>query len=79
MKVLGVHVEERHTVADGMLEPERFSLRDIVVGAGWEFDLLPAETALASGESRRTTAGEFILRRQLGGIVGHDVVLIDFV
>ena len=64
-KVLGVDVEERHTIADVLLEPDRFSLSDVLVGTGWGFDLAPAETALASRESRRATADEFILRRQL--------------
>lgn len=76
-KVLGVDVEERHTVADVLLEPERFSLRDVVIRADWGFDLAPAETALASRESRRVTAEEFILRRQLADVVGYDVALVD--
>ncbi len=73
-KVLGVDVEERHTVADALLESERFSLRDVLVRTGWGFNLAPAETALASRESRRATADEFILRRQLADVVGYDVV-----
>ena len=76
-KVLGVDVEERHTVADVLLEPERFSLRDVVVRTDWGFDLAPAETALASRESRRATADEFILRRQLADVVGYDIALVD--
>jgi chromosome partitioning protein len=76
-KVLGVEVEERLTVADVLLEPERFSLRDVVVGTDWGFDLAPAETALASRESRRVTADEFILRRELADVVGYDVALVD--
>jgi chromosome partitioning protein len=76
-KVLGVEVEERSTVADVLLEPERFSLRDVVVGTDWGFDLAPAETALASRESRRVTADEFILRRELADVVGYDVALVD--
>ena len=60
-KVLGVDVQERHTIADVLLEPDRFSLADVLVGTGWGFDLAPAETALASRESRRATADEFIL------------------
>jgi len=52
-KVLGVDVQERHTIADVLLEPERFSLSDVLVGTGWGFDLAPAETALASRESPR--------------------------
>ena len=69
--------EERHTVADVLLEPDRFSLSDVLVGTGWGFDLAPAETALASRESRRATADEFILRRQLVEVVGYDVALVD--
>ncbi len=64
-KALGVEVDERPTVADVLLEPSRFALPDIVVTTDWGFDLAPAETALASRESRRTTADEFILCRQL--------------
>jgi chromosome partitioning protein len=76
-KVLGVDIDERHTVADVLLEPERFSLRDVVVRTDWGFDLAPAETALASRESRRATADEFILRRQLANVVGYDIALVD--
>jgi chromosome partitioning protein len=76
-KVLGVEAEERHTIADVLLEPDRFSLSDVLVGTGWGFDLAPAETALASRESRRVTADEFILRRQLADVVGYDVALVD--
>ena len=76
-KVLGVEAEERHTIADVLLEPDRFSLSDVVVGTGWGFDLAPAETALASRESRRATADEFILRWQLADVVGYDVALVD--
>jgi cellulose biosynthesis protein BcsQ len=70
-------VDERPTVADVLLEPERFCLRDVVIRADWGFDLAPAETALASRESRRVTADEFILRRQLADVVGYDVALVD--
>jgi chromosome partitioning protein len=76
-KVLGVEAEERHTVADVLLDPDRFALSDVLVGTGWGFDLAPAETALASRESRRATADEFILRRQLANVVGYDVGLVD--
>ena len=54
-KVLGVNVEERHTIADVLLEPERCCLWDVAVRTDWGFDLAPAETALASRESRRAT------------------------
>ena len=60
-----------------LLEPDRFSLRDVVVGTDWGFDLAPAETALASRESRRVTADEVILRRELADVVGYDVALVD--
>jgi chromosome partitioning protein len=43
----------------------------------WGFDLAPAETALASRESRRSTADEFVLRRQLAEYHRYDVVLVD--
>jgi chromosome partitioning protein len=76
-KVLGVEVEGRPTVADVMLEPDRFALADVLVGTDWGFRLAPAETALASRESRRATADEFILQRQLQSLDGGDVVLID--
>lgn len=76
-KVVGIDVEERHTLADVLLESERFSLRDAILATEWGFDLAPSETALASRESRRTTADEFILRRQLDDVDGYDVVLVD--
>jgi chromosome partitioning protein len=60
-----------------LLEPGRFSPRDVVVRTDWGFDLAPAETALASRESRRATADEFILRRQLADVVGYDIALVD--
>jgi hypothetical protein len=65
-KVLGIDIDGRSSVADAMLEPERFRVGDAIVETDWGFDLAPAETALASRESRRATADEFVLRRQLG-------------
>src|SRR5215207_4886887 len=76
-KVLGVDVAERCTMADALLEPERFSLSDTIVRTTWGFDAAPAETALASRESRRSTADEFVLRNQLDGVRGYDAVLVD--
>jgi chromosome partitioning protein len=76
-KVLGVDVEERCTVADALLEPERYSLSEAIVGSEWGFDVAPAETALASREARRSTADEFVLRDQLARVAGYDVVLVD--
>jgi chromosome partitioning protein len=76
-KALGVDVEERPTVADVMLEPDRFALGDVLVGTDWGFELAPAETALASRESRRATADEFILCRQLQELDAGGVALID--
>lgn len=76
-KLVGVDIGEVPTVADVLLEAERFSLRDVVVPTEWGFDLAPAETALASRESRRATADEFSLRGQLAGVDGYDVVLVD--
>ena len=76
-KVLGVEIEGRCTVADALLEPERYPVIDAVVGTEWGFDVVPAETALASREWRRSTADEFVLRGQLERISGYDVVLID--
>ena len=76
-KVLGVDIEERPTVADVMLDPDRFALCDVAVATDWGFTLVPAETALASRESRRATADEFILRRHLQELNAPDVVLID--
>jgi chromosome partitioning protein len=76
-KVLGVDVEERPTTADAMLEPERFVLRESVCATEWGFDLAPSETALASRESRRAPADEFLLRHQLEGLAGYEVVLVD--
>src|SRR5215211_1745177 len=76
-KVLGVDVAERCTMADALLEPDGFPLRETIVRTAWRFDLAPAETALASRESRRSTADEFVLRNQLDGVNGYDVVLVD--
>jgi chromosome partitioning protein len=76
-KVLGIDVEERCTVADALLEPERYRLPNAVVRTEWRFDVVPSETALASRESRRSTADEFVLRRQLERVSGYDVTLID--
>lgn len=76
-KLLGVEVDGRCTVADALLEPDRFSLRDTPVGTSWGFDVAPAETALGSREARRSTGDEFILRRQLERFDAYDVVLID--
>ena len=76
-KVLGVDIEGRCTVADALLEPNRYRVIDAVVGTEWGFDVVPAETALASREWRRSTADEFVLRRQLERVSGYDVVLVD--
>ncbi len=76
-KVLGVDVDERVTVADTMLEPEGYWLTQAIVVSGWGFDMAPAETALASRESRRATADEFVLRDQLDQVEGYEIVLID--
>ena len=76
-KVVAGDVEEEHTVAEVMLESERFSLPDVIVATEWGFDLAPAETALASLESRRAPADEFILSRQLEQMDRYDGVLID--
>lgn len=76
-RVLGIDVEERCTMADALLEPERYVLADVIVRTEWGFDAAPAETALASRESRRSTADEFLLRDQLDRVTGYDVVLVD--
>jgi chromosome partitioning protein len=76
-KVLGTDVDGRCSMADVMLEPDRFGLPDAIVTTEWGFDLAPSETALASRESRRATADEFVLRRQLGTCDAYDFVLVD--
>lgn len=76
-KLLGIETDGRRTVADALLEPERFSLRDARRGTTWGFDVAPAETALASREVRRSTGDEFLLRRQLEELDACGVVLID--
>lgn len=76
-KVLGGDVEGRCTMADVMLEPDRYSLADAIETTAWGFDLAASETALASRESRRSTTDEFVLKRQLAGTGGYDVVLVD--
>lgn len=64
-KVLGVETQERCTMADALLEPDRYPLSDAITRGAWGFDVAPAEMALASRESRRCTADEFVLRNQL--------------
>jgi chromosome partitioning protein len=76
-KVVGIDLDGQSTMADVMLEPNRYALRDAIATTGWGFDLAPSETALASRESRRSTADEFVLRRQLGGCSEYEVVLVD--
>lgn len=58
-KVVGIDVDGRTSMADVMLEPDRFALGDAIAATDWGFDLAPSETALASRESRRSTADEF--------------------
>src|SRR3954452_22548996 len=76
-KVLGVETQEQCTMADVLLEPDRYPLSDAITQGAWGFDVAPAEMALASRESRRSTADEFVLRRQLDRVSGYDVVLVD--
>ena len=76
-KALGVDVDGRCSMADVMLEPVRYALGDAITATDWGFDLAPSETALASRESRRATADEFVLKRQLAKCRGYDVVLVD--
>jgi chromosome partitioning protein len=76
-KVLGADVDGRCSMADAMLEPERFLLWDVIVATEWGFDLASAETSLASREARRSTADEFVLRRQLETCTEYEVVLVD--
>jgi chromosome partitioning protein len=76
-KVLGVAVEDQCTMADALLEPERYALVDAVAKTESGFALAPSETALASRESRRSTADEFILRNQLEAVAGYDIALVD--
>ena len=76
-KVVGIDVDGRASMAEVMLEPERFALGDAIAATHWGFDLAPSETALASRESRRSTADEFVLEQQLQRCGGHDVVLVD--
>ena len=64
-------------MADVMLEPDRYALADAITATDWGFDLAPSETALASRESRRSTADEFVLKRQLAAHSRYDVVLVD--
>jgi chromosome partitioning protein len=76
-KVLGIGTDDHCSMADAMLEPERYPLADAIGATEWGFDLAPAETALASRESRRSTADEFVLRRQLEECDAYDAALID--
>jgi len=76
-KVVGIDLDGGPSMADVMLEPDRDELRHAISTTGWGFDLAPSETALASRESRRSTADEFVLRRQLARCRGYDVVLVD--
>ena len=76
-KVLGVDVDGGCSMADVMLEPDRYALSDAIAATEWDFDLAPSETAMASRELRRSTADEFILKRQLRTCDAYDVVLVD--
>ena len=76
-KVLGIEVQDRYSMADVMLEPDRYGLGDAIAASGWGFDVAPSETALASRESRRATADEFVLRRQLEDLDDYDTALVD--
>jgi chromosome partitioning protein len=76
-KVLGLDVTERCSMADVMLEPDRYTLRDGITETAWGFDAVASETALASREARRSTADEFVLREQFVRVNGYDVVLVD--
>jgi chromosome partitioning protein len=76
-KVLGVETQDRCTMADVLLEPDRYPLSDAIARGAWGFDVAPAEMALASRESRRLTADEFVLRNQLDRVTAFDVVLVD--
>src|SRR4051794_20343884 len=76
-KVMGIDAEDCCSMADGMLEPDRYALGDAITSTGWGFDVAPSETALASRESRRATAHEFVLRRQLEGVDEFDMALVD--
>src|SRR3954452_4033161 len=76
-QVLAVEVDGRCSMVDAKLEPERFRLCNAIVETDWGLDLAPAETAFASRESRRSTADEFVLRRQLASCDGCDVALVD--
>jgi chromosome partitioning protein len=76
-KVLGIDVDGGCSMADVMLEPDRYVLADAITATEWDFDLAPSETALASRESHRSTADEFVLKRQLGACDLYDVVLVD--
>jgi chromosome partitioning protein len=76
-KVLGVDARERCSMADAMLEPNRYALTDAIAETAWGFDAVPSETALASREARRSTADEFVLREQLARVNGYDLVLVD--
>src|SRR4051812_2318694 len=74
-KVLDIELVDGCSMADVMLEPDRYTLGDAIASTDWGFDLAPSETALASRESRRATADEFVLKRQLEGVADYDVVL----
>lgn len=76
-KALAFDVDGRCSMADVMLEPDCYALRDAIAATDWGFDLAPSETALASRESRRATADEFVLKRQLAECGRYDVVLVD--
>src|SRR5881227_1255070 len=60
-KVLGIAAEERCTMADELLEPERYQLQDTIVPTEWGFDVAPAEIGLglagvASSDGGRVSA-----------------------
>ena len=76
-KVLGITCDGRSTVADALLEPRRYRLVDAIHPTTWGVDVAASETALASREARRAVGDEFVLREQLAGVDGYDVVLVD--
>lgn len=76
-KVLGIDAQRRCSMADAMLEPDRYKLGDAIAETEWGFDAVASETALATREARRATADEFVLRKQLADVNGYDLVLVD--
>src|SRR5215212_5954004 len=75
-KVLGVELRERCSMADVMLEPDRYTLRDAIAATDWGLILRRGDRVGVAGAAPGD-GGRVVLRRQLEGVAAYDIVLID--